>query len=86
MVIKDFNIIRNDRDARGGGVAVAVRKKFKIRKINFNDTLRSIEVVGVRTMMIAGDFNAHSTEWGCDAESNRDLIIKPLETQCIFLE
>ena len=55
-------------------------------KINFNDTLRSIEVVGVRTMMIAGDFNAHSTEWGCDAESNRDLIIKPLETQCIFLE
>ena len=51
MVIKDFNIIRNDRDARGGGVAVAVRKKFKIRKIKLNAALNSIEAVGVRIVM-----------------------------------
>lgn len=115
--INEFNIIRNDRDNRGGGVSICVRKKFEISKINFRDIRNEhIEVVGARikfknksTMdivsvyvppssnltstsldaifsnvkcpfIIGGDFNAHSTEWGCLNDSDKgEKIIDALE-------
>jgi Endonuclease-reverse transcriptase len=44
--IKNFNIIRRDRDERGGGVAILIHKKYKIKPIIF-PVFSSLEIVGL---------------------------------------
>lgn len=49
--IYDFNVIRKDRDSRGGGVAIALRKKYTYRKISMNYQINGIEAIAIRIIL-----------------------------------
>lgn len=113
--INNFNVIRKDRNSRGGGVAIAIRKKFTYNKIKFNLN-NSIEALGIKIKfnenlslditsiyippsakitntqldaifhsvqppyIIAGDLNAHATDWGCVNNNPRgEMILDTLD-------
>lgn len=46
--INNFNIIRNDRNSQGGGVAIAIKNNWKFKKININSNIDEIELIGCK--------------------------------------
>ena len=46
--IKNFNIIRADRNSQGGGVAIAIKNIWCFKRLNINSTIDEIEVIGCK--------------------------------------
>lgn len=107
----NFNIIRKDRNTRGGGVMIGIKKNLKYKKIKYGFSTSEAEIVGTQILLneqetldvvsvyipprfnfssndieeiflplkspfiVAGDFNAHSTEWGCVNDTPKGEIV-----------
>lgn len=85
--IKNYKIVRKDRDKNGGGVLIAVHKNFKIKKINLTQS-NKIESVGVRifhknkkVIDIISVYSSPSTKF---SSQDFDFIFQSIESPYII--
>ena len=52
--IKNYNIVRSDRDTRSGGVAILINKNIKFRDLNILSNFNSVEACGCEVFTTSG--------------------------------